>query len=110
MVGGRRARRVGVSRRTRAMSAMVFVRLADAGDAPALAALRWEFRAGRDRPVEAEQAFVDRCLAWMARELAGPVWRAWVAIDDGRIVGQVWMQQFQKLPNPVGERERHAYL
>ena len=27
-----------------------------------------------------------------------------------RIVGQVWLQLLTKVPNPVGERDRHAYL
>jgi GNAT superfamily N-acetyltransferase len=92
------------------MSAPVAVRPATVGDAPALAELRWEFRAGRDRAVEAEQTFVERCRDWMARELAGSAWRAWVAIERERIVGQVWLQLISKVPNPIGERERHAYL
>jgi len=86
------------------------IRQATGADALALAALRWEFRAGRDPAVEPEQTFVDRCAVWMARELAGAAWRAWVAVDAGAIVGQVWLQLIHKLPNPIGERERHAYL
>ena len=86
------------------------IRAAEVADARALAELRWEFRAGRDPAVEDRQVFVDRCAAWMARELAGTAWRAWVAQDHERIIGQVWLQLIQKLPNPIGERERHAYL
>lgn len=89
---------------------MIQIRSATVDDAPALAALRWEFRAGRDAPVEAHAAFVARCAEWMARELAGTAWRAWVAVGAGRIVGQVWVDLIGKVPNPVGERERHAYL
>ena len=92
------------------MSAKVTIRSAAVDDASALANLRWEFRAGRDRAVESEQAFVERCRDWMTRELTGSAWRAWVAIENDRIVGQVWLQQIQKLPNPIGERERHGYL
>ena len=92
------------------MSAKTAIRPATVRDAPMLAGLRWEFRAGRDRPVEAEQTFVDRCTAWMARELAGSAWRSWVAVDDARIIGQVWLQLVHKLPNPIGERDRHAYV
>jgi GNAT superfamily N-acetyltransferase len=99
---------------------MIHVREAAPGDAAALAELRWEFRAGRDPAVESHEAFVNRCAAWMRRELtAGGPWRAWVAVRDGGddldnldnpIVGQVWVNLLQKLPNPIGERERHAYL
>jgi GNAT superfamily N-acetyltransferase len=89
---------------------MVDVREATAADAAALAELRWEFRAGRAAPVESREAFIARCSQWMARELASGAWRAWVAVADGRIVGQVWVDLLEKVPNPVGERERHAYV
>jgi GNAT superfamily N-acetyltransferase len=86
------------------------IRQATPADAAALAALRWEFRAGREPAVEDERAFLARCTAWMTRELQGSTWRAWVAVDGDRIVGQVWLDLIEKLPNPVGDRERHAYL
>ena len=92
------------------MSPAVDIRPATPDDARVLAELRWEFRAGRDSAVEERQAFVDRCAAWMASELAGTAWRAWVAHQSGRIVGQVWVNLIQKLPNPIDERERHLYL
>ena len=94
---------------------MIAVRAATPADAVALATLRWEFRAGRDRAVESQQAFIDRCTEWMRDGLVGGRWRAWVAVSAGpggeaRFVGQVWVQVIQKMPNPIGERERHAYL
>jgi GNAT superfamily N-acetyltransferase len=90
---------------------MIAVRRASPGDASALAQLRWDFRSGRAPAVEDQAAFVRRCAEWMRRELAsGGVWQSWVADDDGRIVGQVWLQLLTKVPNPVGERDRHAYL
>lgn len=94
---------------------MIDVRDATPADAAALAELRWEFRAGRDEPVEKHDAFVERCAAWMRRELtAGDPWRAMVAVavdhQDTPIVGQVWIHLFRKVPNPVGDRERHLYL
>lgn len=90
---------------------MIDVRRAAPADAGALAQLRWDFRSGRAPAVEDQAAFVDRCATWMRRELApGGVWQCWVADDDGRLVGQVWLQLLTKVPNPVGERDRHAYL
>lgn len=90
---------------------MIAVRPATPADAEALTALRWEFRAGRQAPAETEDAFSKRCAAWMRHELeSGARWRAWVAVDGARIVGQVWLQLLSKLPNPVGERTQHAYL
>jgi len=91
---------------------MIDIRPAKPSDAAGLAELRWEFRAGRGEPaVESHDAFVARCAAWMQRELgADGTWRAWLAEDDGEIVGQVWLHTIQKVPNPIAERERHAYL
>jgi GNAT superfamily N-acetyltransferase len=88
----------------------MIIRPGSAADARALAALRWEFRSGRDPAVEAEGAFIDRCSVWMGRELEAGAWRAWVADEDGAIVGQIWMRIVEKVPNPVGERDRHAYV
>jgi GNAT superfamily N-acetyltransferase len=91
---------------------MTTIRPATRDDAWALAELRWEFRAGRGAPaVEDHDAFVARCAGWMRRELiAQAPWRAWVAERDGQRVGQVWLDTLHKVPNPIGERERHAYL
>jgi GNAT superfamily N-acetyltransferase len=97
---------------------MTDIRPATRDDAWALAELRWEFRAGRAPAVESRNEFLARCAGWMRRELAAQdPWRAWLAFrqgsgqaDDNRIVGQVWLDTLPKIPNPVGERERHAYL
>ena len=86
------------------------IRAAVPADARALAELRWEFRAGKTPPTEAHDAFVDRCHTWMSEELERGAWRAWVAEQDGLIVGQIWLQLLSKLPNPAEERERHAYI
>ena len=86
------------------------VRRATAEDAPALAELRWEFRAGREDPNEEREAFRARCAEWMRTALRGSSWRAWVAVEAGRIVGQIWLGTIPKIPNPVAEREHHAYV
>src|SRR6185503_10273268 len=87
---------------------MITIRPATPADAAALAQLRWEFRTGRATAVESQQVFVLRCKTWMARKLAGSMWRAWVAVDGEQIVGQVWADLIGKVPNPVGERDRHV--
>ena len=90
---------------------VIGIREAVPDDAAALAELRWEFRAGRDAAVETHHAFTERCATWMRRELTtGNYWRAWVAFRESRIVGQVWLNTLPKIPNPIGERERYAYL
>ena len=89
---------------------MIAIRPAAADDARRLAELRWEFRAGKDAPVEDRGEFLERCAEWMSHELKDGRWRAWVAERDGEVVGQAWLQLLSKIPNPNGERARHAYI
>jgi GNAT superfamily N-acetyltransferase len=93
------------------------IREARIDDAPALAGLRYSFRAELKAAAEDRDTFVDRCTEWMATRLAGGSWKCWVAesSDDGgravpRIVATVWVELVEKLPNPNGEPECHAYL
>ena len=87
------------------------IRVAVPGDADRLAQLRWDFRVARAPVQEDHDAFLRRCADWMRRELASQaVWRAWVAVAGEEIVGQLWLQTINKMPNPVAERERHAYV
>ena len=91
--------------------AAIVIRRASAEDADALAALRWEFRAAIDTPNEDRDAFLRRCAEWMRARLGdGHAWRAWVADADGGIVGTIWLQMLEKLPNPVAEPEVHGYV
>lgn len=90
---------------------MTEIRPATSADAGPMAELRWEFRAGRQPATEPHDVFVKRCAAWMRRELTSEhTWHAWVAVADKAIVGQVWIYALHKIPNPVDEVERHAYL
>jgi GNAT superfamily N-acetyltransferase len=89
----------------------VHVRPATADDAPALAALRWEFRARLGQTDETEPAFLARCTAWMHDRLtAGGAWHAWVAERDGAVLGTIWVGRVEKMPNPTPEPEAHAYV
>ena len=93
------------------MGTVTAIRAAVPADADRLAELRWEFRIARAPATEEHDAFVHRCADWMRTELTSQaVWRAWVAVADDEIVGQVWVQTIEKMPNPVAERERHAYV
>jgi GNAT superfamily N-acetyltransferase len=96
-----------MSRETIAVS----IRLAGPADAPALARLRYAFRAELDPSPEDEAGFLRRCERWMVDRLSprGP-WRCWVAEEGGTLVGSVWLQIIEKLPNPVGESECHGYV
>ena len=87
------------------------IRLAGPGDVAELARLRYQFRTERRPPTEAESAFLQRCSPWMAKRLSpGGGWRCWVAESDGRLVGTLWLQRVEKLPNPADEAEAHGYV
>ena len=89
---------------------MTTIRRATPDDASTLAELRWEFRSDRPDANEPHDPFVARCTEWMRAELAGSTWRVWVALQDDRIVGNVWLGTIPKIPNPAAEREQHVYV
>lgn len=89
---------------------MIDVRPAIPADARRLAELRWEFRSAKATPVESADAFLVRCADFMRDALESRAWHAWVAVDEGTIVGAVWAHLIPKLPNPGRERERHLYV
>jgi GNAT superfamily N-acetyltransferase len=88
------------------------IRPAVAADAPMLAGLRFEFRAGLAPEAVIEPEFHRRCSAWMAARLPRTdVWSCWIAeIEPDGPCGTVWVQWLEKLPNPTDEPERHAYV
>ena len=93
----------------------VRVRQATPADAVVLAALRFEFRSAIGEVIESPEEFVVRCEAWMRDRLSdSDFWFAWIAetIDeDGPLaIGAIWLQLIEKVPNPVVEREAHAYV
>ena len=47
----------------------------------------------------------------MAEHLGpGDGWLCWVAVLGTTLVGTVWLQLIEKLPNPVGHLDRHGYV
>lgn len=89
----------------------ITIRPATPGDADALARLRYRFRTELGAPAETEPAFVGRAGEWFAARLAGAGWRGWVAEDDsGELVGHVFLQLIEKIPNPLPEPESIGYL
>ncbi|MBI3982491.1 MAG: GNAT family N-acetyltransferase [Gemmatimonadetes bacterium] len=87
------------------------VRLATTADAEALARLRWDLRTSLAKPVGDREEFLARCAEWMREGLeeAG-AWRCWVAVETDGVVGALWLQLVEKVPNPVGEAEVLGYI
>jgi ribosomal protein S18 acetylase RimI-like enzyme len=90
------------------------VRRATPADALRLAELRFVFRSDFGEVTEAREAFVARASAWVRARLAvaesDARWLCWVAERDGAVVGNVWLQLLEKLPNPLAEPELHGYV
>src|SRR5262245_16214331 len=89
----------------------IIIRLAGPADASSLARLRLELRACHDPVTEDESHFLTRCSAWMAARLASRSrWSCWVAEESGGLVGAIWLQIIEKIPNPGAETENHGYI
>ena len=87
------------------------IRLASDSDAPALAKLRYALRSSMGVVKEPEDEFLNRCAEWMKEHLkAGSSWQCWVAEKDQELIGCLWLQLVEKIPNPRSEPEHHAYL
>ena len=86
------------------------MRLANASDAPALAVLRYALRSSTGVATEPKSEFLRRCTAWMEHRLKKDAWVCWVAEEDEQLIGAVWLQLVEKVPNPRSEAEHHAYL
>ncbi len=100
------------------LSAEVSLRRATRGDAPVLGAMRAALRAetaAQQGP--AIDAFARLCEAYFARELARaePILRAWLACEDGRVVGTAVLMIIPTLPRlgsdtSVDGRVRDVYV
>ena len=88
----------------------VQLRRATANDSTTLAKLRHTFRTISDQDLESEADFIARCSEWMAQRLNQELWRCWVIEKDDEIVGALWLQIIEKIPNPTAEPEFHAYI
>src|SRR3954452_11330162 len=86
------------------------IRVATADDAEELARLRFAFRTEWRPATEPETEFLNRCTLWMRERLMAGRWRCWVAVAGGRLVGTIWLQVIEKLPNPADEPELHGYV
>ena len=88
---------------------MIRTRVATLADADALALLRYALRSKPD-DIETASNFVERCRGWIIEHLQQEPWHAWVLEEDDRIIGALWLQVIEKIPNPTAESELMAYI
>jgi ribosomal protein S18 acetylase RimI-like enzyme len=89
----------------------VNIRSANDSDALALAKLRYALRSSMAAVTEPQDQFLQRCAEWMKEHLkAGSVWQCWVAERNEELIGCLWLQLVEKIPNPRSEPEHHAYV
>jgi GNAT superfamily N-acetyltransferase len=80
-------------------------------DVPELARLRWELYVEHDGPrSEPFVAYRDRFADFAERALATDDWRAWVAREDGGLVGAMWLQTVHRVPIPGTRAGPIGYL
>ena len=83
------------------MSDGAVVRPATGEDVDELARLRWQLYAEDDPAVEESFAdYRERFVRFATMALENDDWRAWVAEDDGRIVGALWRHRTPRIPQP----------
>ena len=86
------------------------IRVATASDAPLLARLRYELRSSA-KLIESEAQFAERCTLWMQERLQDhSSWRCWIAESEQMLVGNIWAQVVEKIPNPAAETECYLYV
>lgn len=88
---------------------MIEIRLANPSDAPALTELRYALRSTNE-DIEAKSPFINRCTTWISEHLQHDSWRCWVATDDNLVIGTLWLQLIEKIPNPTSESEFYGYI
>ena len=87
------------------------VRRANQDDVPTLSRFRYAFRAELHPVHEAEAEFLARCNDWMRPRLRSDSrWRAFLLEEQGKPIGNLWLQMIEKIPNPGDEMELHGYV
>ncbi len=86
------------------------IRFANSSDAPELARLRLALRSRPEMNIESQSAFLERCTKWITEAVEQNRWRCWVAEERDILIGALWLQLIEKIPNPTPEPEQYAYI
>jgi GNAT superfamily N-acetyltransferase len=86
-------------------------RIAIRSDLPALAALRWAFRAeAGETPYETQADFTRRFVTMVADGIETGTWTYWVAVNDGEVIAQSAIAIVDSIPRPARATDRWGYL
>ena len=88
---------------------MTLYRLSNSSDAPQLASLRWDLRAGDDPQPGTKTQFIQDFVAWMEKNPDKDLVH-WVAEQDGTVIGVISVRIIHKLPSPEDMDGRFGYL
>jgi GNAT superfamily N-acetyltransferase len=87
------------------------IRLANEQDVEQLVEMRREFTFEDPYPGVPQRAGYDEdCRAFVRDAITGGRWHIWVAEVDGRIVAHAFVGLIDRVPRPIMERARLAYL
>jgi GNAT superfamily N-acetyltransferase len=88
------------------------IRLAEEADIEQLIEMRREFTFEDLDPNTSvsEPGYEDECRRFLKNALAGRRWQIWVAELDGRILAHAFVALIDKVPRPIRESARIAYL
>jgi GNAT superfamily N-acetyltransferase len=85
------------------------IRRAEFPDIDQLVAMRRDFTFEDEEGLERPE-YEDDCRAFLAAAIERDHWQIWVAAIDGRIVSHVYVALVDKVPRPIREHRRLAYL
>jgi GNAT superfamily N-acetyltransferase len=91
---------------------MIEYRQAVEADFEQLAELRWDFRA-EHKPEEQEmprEEFLTLCEDFYRQAFASGRWAGWVAVEDGIILSQFFIERVDRVPTPRRPRGHIGYV
>jgi GNAT superfamily N-acetyltransferase len=90
----------------------VAVRLAHHGDIEQLVEMRSDFTFEDFEEVASEtrSGYAEDCRSFLADAISTGRWQIWVAEVDGRLVSHAFLALIDKVPRPIRENARIAYL
>lgn len=90
---------------------MAHLRRAASSDGPALARVRWNFRAEEgETPLEDFREFLPRFLEHYWRGLDAGTWAHWLVEEDGAVLAHMAVQLHDGVPRPATVRDRWGWL